>query len=136
MDANNLNPTQYVDAVNAIYKESYDKAIELLKTLGDNCFVAYPDYEDEFTAHSGDAYDVSIIAVGLNENRDGIIVMGYACNYMSHDEEGYFPDEWVDAGTLEEFCYPDMYRFVAAGLDKAVSKEEAEEIFNSYDEEF
>jgi len=117
-----LKPNKYVD----ILKMAKEETIELLSKCGDKCFVAFADWEDEFTAISDCWASISIFGVGLIKGELYVA----ACNDNELVEE--FPQEWTSINNVVKNCYADMYRFVAANIDKTITREEADEVAESY----
>lgn len=130
MSTNDLNPRKYNDAINAIYKEAKQEAINLLKEKGDKCFIALDDWKDETEAHCDDV-TISIFGVGLNENGELLVA---ACV----DNIGYgfgpddFPQGFTSTDNLEAACFPDIYRFVANNIEESTTREEAEKVYAFY----
>ena len=87
------------------------------------------DWEDEVSAVSYDDVPISIWGVGVNDE-DHICVKAFVDNVGYGHSEDDFPQDWTDI-TVEKInasCYPELYRFVADNIDKAMSKEDADKV--------
>ena len=74
---------------------------------------------------------MSIFGIGLDDD-DEICIAAVVDNIgYGHDSDD-FPQEWTKA---TELCKPDycaFYRFVAGNIEKAMTKEEADEVTKEY----
>lgn len=105
------------------------EAIALLKNNENGRYIAIADWEDEVSAVSYDDVPISIWGVGVNDE-DHICVKAFVDNVGYGHTEDDFPQDWTDI-TVEKInasCYPELYRFVADNIYKAMSKEDADKV--------
>ena len=116
---------------NAI-EEAYKEIISLLKQKGDKRYIAVPDWEDECEGDDGDGTEVSIFGIGLDDD-DEICVAAVVDNigYYGNGPDD-FPQEWTKVTELYEPDYRAFHRFVVDNIDKAMTKEEADEVTKEY----
>lgn len=122
--------SNYVNG-NAI-EEAYKEIINLLKQKGDKRYIAVPDWEDECEGDDGDGTEVSIFGIGLDDD-DEICVAAVVDNigYYGNGPDD-FPQEWTKVTELYEPDYRAFHRFVVDNIDKAMTKEEADEVTKEY----
>lgn len=128
-----ISPDTFWDEINAINNKAKDAAIDLLNKQGDNRYIVVMDWEDYYTEYYTNqaAISVSVFGVGLNEDNNLCIAatvdnQGYGCSKYD------FEQDWVEVSELFRPCYAVLYRFVANNIDKAVTKEEADELADKY----
>ena len=124
-----MESNKFIDKVNELYEQALEEAIALLKNSEKGRYIAIPNWEDEVSAKSWNDVPISIWGVGLNDDMH-ICVKAFVDNvgYGFDDED--FPQEWTDI-TVEKInasSYPELYRFVADNIDKAMSKEAADNV--------
>ena len=122
--------SNYVNG-NAI-EEAYKEIINFLKQKGDKRYIAVPDWEDECEGDDGDGTEVSIFGIGLDDD-DEICVAAVVDNigYYGNGPDD-FPQEWTKVTELYEPDYRAFHRFVVDNIDKAMTKEEADEVTKEY----
>ena len=112
-------------------EEAYKDIVNLLKQKGDKRYIAVPDWEDECEGDDGDGTEVSIFGIGLDDD-DEICVAAVVDNIGYGHGPYDFPQEWTKATELYEPDYCAFHRFVADNIDKAMTKEEADEVTEGY----
>ena len=126
-----IKPDAFLNEMNAINDKAKDAVIDLLNKQGDKRYIAVSDWEDECEGDDGDGTEVSIFGIGLDDD-DEICIAAVVDNIgYGHDSDD-FPQEWTKA---TELCKPDycaFYRFVAGNIEKAMTKEEADEVTKEY----
>lgn len=137
----NLNPNQFLDALEKIYDEALQAATSLLKENGEKCYIAFSEWDCKTT----DAYyddggcTVSIFGVGINE-AGKLCVAAIVQNIGYGHSEDDFPQSWTEASELNSYCFPELYRFIAQNIDNCMTKAEADKIAKEYwegeDEDF
>ena len=128
---------KFINQVDEINQEALNEAASLLKNNPNGSSIAVPEWEDEVDTRDWSDVPIAIWAVGLNG--DGHIcikacVMNVGYGY-SGDE---FSEDWEDITEheIEASCYPELFCFVAENLDKATTKEEADNVkLNEEDED-
>ena len=117
---------------NYVIEEAYKEIINLLKQKGDKRYIAVPDWEDECEGDDGDGTEVSIFGIGLDDD-DEICVAAVVDNigYYGNGPDD-FPQEWTKVTELYEPDYRAFHRFVVDNIDKAMTKEEADEVTKEY----
>lgn len=124
-----IDSSKFINQVTELYAAALDETIALLKSSEKGHYIAIPNWEDEVAAISWDDVPISIWGVGLNDE-DHICVKAFVADVgYGHSEED-FPQEWTDI-TIEKInasSFPELYRFVADNIDKAMSKEDADNI--------
>lgn len=116
---------------NYVIEEAYKEIISLLKQKGDKRYIAVPDWEDECEGDDGDGTEVSIFGIGLDDD-DEICVAAVVDNIGYGHGPDDFPQEWTKVTELYEPDYRAFYRFVANNINKAMTKEEADEVTKEY----
>ena len=112
-------------------EEAYKDIVNLLKQKGDKRYIAVPDWEDECEGDDGDGTEVSIFGIGLDD--DDEICVAAVVDHIGYGHGPYdFPQEWTKATELYEPDYGTFHRFVADNIDKAMTKEEADEVTEGY----
>ncbi len=125
----NIDSSKFINQVTELYAQALEEAIALLKNNENGRYIAIADWEDEVSAVSYDDVPISIWGVGLNDE-DHICVKAFVDNVGYGHTEDDFPQGWTDI-TVEKInasCYPELYRFVADNIDKAMSKEDADNV--------
>lgn len=112
-------------------EEAYKEIISLLKQKGDKRYIAMSDWEDECEGDDGDGTEVSIFGIGLDDE-DEICVAAVVDNIGYGHGPYDFPQEWTKVTELYEPNYCAFYRFVANNIEKAMTKEEADEVTKEY----
>ena len=128
-----ISPDTFWDEIKAINNKAKEAAIDLLNKQGDNRYIVVMDWEDYYTEYytSQSAISVSVFGVGLNEDNN-------LCIAATVDNQGYgcskndFEQDWVEVSELNRPCYALLYGFVAKNIDKAVTKEEADDLADKY----
>ena len=128
-----ISPDTFWDEIKAINNKAKEAAIGLLNKQGDNRYIVVMDWEDYYTEYytSQSAISVSVFGVGLNEDNN-------LCIAATVDNQGYgcskndFEQDWVEVSELNRPCYALLYGFVAKNIDKAVTKEEADDLADKY----
>ena len=124
-----MESSKFINQVNEIYAQALEEAIALLKNSENGRYIAIPNWEDEVSAISWNDVPISIWGVGLND--DNHICVRASVNNVGYGyTEDDFPQEWTDI-TVEKIntsSYPELYRFVADIIDKAMSKEDADNV--------
>lgn len=130
-----IKAKQYIDAVKKIQEEALQASVALLKEKGENCYIAFDDFDDFasgiFIDHYGNTSSLSIFGVGL-DNEDNLCVGAVVDNIGYGHSEWDFPQKWTNANQLLKGSYPYIYRFIASNIDKSVTKSEADEIAKKY----
>lgn len=126
-----INPEKYVEIVNKANEEALTAAIELLKNVEGNKYIAFEDFEDAFPATSTNEIPIGVFGVGLGEDGD-ICVNAMVENQGYGFAEEDFPQDWVSISELKADCYPYLYQFVAKNIDRTISKEEADSVAQFY----
>ena len=128
-----LSPHIFIDEMDAINTKAQNAAIDLLNQQGNNRYIVVMDWEDYYTEYYTykAAISVSVFGVGLNEDNNLCIAatvdnQGYGCSEES------FAQDWVETSELDIPNYANLYRFIADNIDKAVTKEEADELADKY----
>lgn len=116
---------------NYVIEEAYKEIISLLKQKGDKRYIAVPDWEDECEGDDGDGTEVSIFGIGLDDD-DEICVAAVVDNIGYGHGPDDFPQEWTKVTELYEPDYRAFLRFVVDNIDKAMTKEEADEVTKEY----
>lgn len=125
----NIDSSKFINQVAELYAQALAEAIALLKNNENGRYIAIADWEDEVSAVSYDDVPISIWGVGVNDE-DHICVKAFVDNVGYGHSEDDFPQDWTDI-TVEKInasCYPELYRFVADNIDKAMSKEDADKV--------
>ena len=125
----NIDSSKFINQVNELNAQALAEAIALLKNNENGRYIAIADWEDEVSAVSYDDVPISIWGVGVNDE-DHICVKAFVDNVGYGHSEDDFPQDWTDI-TVEKInasCYPELYRFVADNIDKAMSKEDADKV--------
>ena len=125
---------------NYVIEDAYKEIISLLKQKGDKRYIVVPNWEDECEGDDGNGTKVSIFGIGLDDDDEICIaaVDGKICIPAVDDNignglgPGDFPQEWTKATELYEPNYCVFYRFVANNIEKAMTKEEADELADKY----
>ena len=116
---------------NYVIEDAYKEIISLLKQKGDKRYIAVPDWEDECRGYDGDGTKVSIFGIGLDDD-DEICIAAVVDNIGYGHGPDDFPQEWTKATELYEPNYCAFYRFVANNIEKAMTKDEADELADKY----
>ena len=116
---------------NYVIEDAYKEIISLLKQKGDKRYIAVPDWEDECRGYDGDGTKVSIFGIGLDDD-DEICVAAVVDNIGYGHGPDDFPQEWTKVTELYEPDYRAFHRFVVDNIDKAMTKEEADEVTKEY----
>ena len=131
--AEKISPDTFLNEMNAINNKAKDAAIDLLSKHGNKRYIVVMDWEDYYTEYYTykAAISVSVFGVGLNEDNNLCIAatvdnQGYGCSEES------FAQDWVETSELDIPNYANLYRFIADNIDKAVTKEEADELADKY----
>ena len=131
--AEKISPDTFLNEMNAINNKAKDAAIDLLSKQGNKRYIVVMDWEDYYTEYYTykAAISVSVFGVGLNEDNNLCIAatvdnQGYGCSKYD------FEQDWVEVSELNRPCYAFLYRFVAQNIDKAVTKEEADDLADKY----
>ena len=131
--AEKISPDTFLNEMNAINNKAKDAAIDLLSKQGNKRYIVVMDWEDYYTEYYTykAAISVSVFGVGLNEDNNLCIAatvdnQGYGCSEES------FAQDWVETSELDIPNYANLYRFIADNIDKAVTKEEADELADKY----
>lgn len=124
-----INPDTFLNEMNAINDKAKDAIIDLLNKQGDKRYIALPDWEDECEGEDFGETEVSIFGIGLDD--DDEICIAAIVDFPTHDPDD-FPQEWTKATELWNPNYCAFYRFVADNIDKAMTKEEADEVTKEY----
>ena len=125
----NIDSSKFINQVTELYAAALAEAIALLKNNENGRYIAIPNWEDEVPATSWNDVPISIWGVGLNDDVH-ICVRAFVNNVGYGYTEDDFPQDWTDI-TVEKInasCYPELYRFVADNIDKAMSKEDADNV--------
>lgn len=125
----NIDSSKFINQVTVLYAQALEEAIALLKNCENGRYIAIPNWEDEVAASSWNDVPISIWGVGLNDDKH-ICVKAFVDNVGYGHTEDDFPQGWTDI-TVEKInasCYPELYRFVADNIDKAMSKEDADNV--------
>lgn len=126
-----ISPDTFLNEMNAINNKAKDAAIDLLSKQGNKRYIAVPDWEDECRGDDGDGSELSIFGIGLDDD-DEICIAAVVDNIGYGHGPDDFPQEWTKATELYEPNYCAFYRFVANNIDKAMTKEEADELADKY----
>ena len=129
--AEKISPDAFLNEMNAINDKAKDAVVDLLNKQGNKCYIAVPDWEDECEGDDGDGTEVSIFGIGLDDD-DEICVAAVVDNIGYGHGPDDFPQEWTKVTELYEPDYRAFYRFVADNIDKAMTKEEADEVTEEY----
>ena len=129
--AEKISPDAFLNEINAINDKAKDAVIDLLSKQGDKRYIAVPDWEDECEGDDGDGTEISIFGIGLDDD-DEICVAAVVDNIGYGHGPDDFPQEWTKATELYEPNYCAFYRFVANNIEKAMTKEEADELADKY----
>ena len=126
---NNIESTKFIKQVNELYAKAVEETIALLKNNEKGRYIAIPNWEDEVSAISWDEVPIGIWGVGLNDD-EHICVRAFVDNPGYGHCEDDFPQEWTDITVVKihTSCYPNLYRFVADNIDKAMSREDADKV--------
>ena len=116
---------------NYVIEDAYKEIISLLKQKGDKRYIAVPDWEDECEGYDGDGTKLSIFGIGLDDD-DEICIAAVVDNIGYGHGPDDFPQEWTKATELYEPNYCAFYRFVANNIEKAMTKDEADELADKY----
>ena len=125
----NIDQSKFIKQVKELNAQALAEAIALLKNNENGRYIAIADWEDEVSAVSYDDVPISIWGVGVNDE-DHICVKAFVDNVGYGHTEDDFPQDWTDI-TVEKInasCYPELYRFVADNIYKAMSKEDADKV--------
>ena len=126
-----ISPDAFLNEMNAINDKAKDAVIDLLNKQGDKRYIAVPDWEDECEGDDGDGSELSIFGIGLDDD-DEICIAAVVDNIGYGHGPDDFPQEWTKATELYEPNYCAFYRFVANNIEKAMTKEEADELADKY----
>ena len=129
--AEKISPDAFLNEMNAINDKAKDAVIDLLNKQGDKRYIAVPDWEDECEGDYGDGSELSIFGIGLDDD-DEICIAVVVDNIGNGHGPDDFPQEWTKATELYEPNYCAFYRFVANNIEKAMTKEEADELAKKY----
>ena len=129
--AEKISPDAFLNEINAINDKAKDAVIDLLSKQGDKRYIAVPDWEDECEGDDGDGTKVSIFGIGLDDD-DEICIAAVVDNIGYGHGPDDFPQEWTKATELYEPNYCAFYRFVANNIEKAMTKDEADELADKY----
>ena len=129
--AEKISPDAFLNEMNAINDKAKDAVIDLLNKQGDKRYIAVPDWEDECEGDDGDGSELSIFGIGLDDD-DEICIAAVVDNIGNGHGPDDFPQEWTKATELYEPNYCAFYRFVANNIEKAMTKEEADELAKKY----
>ena len=129
--AEKISPDAFLNEMNAINDKAKDAVIDLLSKQGDKRYIAVPDWEDECEGDDGDGSELSIFGIGLDDD-DEICIAAVVDNIGNGHGPDDFPQEWTKATELYEPDYCAFHRFVADNIDKAMTKEEADEVTEGY----
>lgn len=129
--AEKISPDAFLNEMNAINDKAKDAVIDLLNKQGDKRYIAVPDWEDECEGDDGDGSELSIFGIGLDDD-DEICIAAVVDNIGNGHGPDDFPQEWTKATELWKPDYCAFYRFVANNIDKAMTKEEADELAKKY----
>ena len=124
-----MESSKFIKQVDALYTQALEETIGLLKNSENGRYISIADWEDEVSAVSYNDVPISIWGVGLNDE-DHICVKAFVDNVGYGHTEDDFPQDWTDI-TVEKInasSYPELYRFVADNIDKAMSKEDADKV--------
>ena len=126
-----ISPDAFLNEMNAINDKAKDAVIDLLNKQGNKCYIAVPDWEDECEGDDGDGSELSIFGIGLDDD-DEICIAAVVDNIGYGHGPDDFPQEWTKATELWKPDYCAFYRFVANNIDKAMTKDEADELAQKY----
>ena len=126
-----IKPDAFLNEMNAINDKAKDAVIDLLNKQGNKRYIAVLDWEDECEGDDGDGTEVSIFGIGLDDD-DEICIAAVVDNIGYGHGPDDFPQEWTKATELWNPNYCAFYRFVANNIDKAMTKEEADEVAKKY----
>ena len=126
-----ISPDAFLNEMNAINDKAKDAVIDLLNKQGDKRYIAVSDWEDECEGDDGDGSELSIFGIGLDDD-DEICIAAVVDNIGYGHGPDDFPQEWTKATELYEPNYCAFYRFVANNIEKAMTKEEADELADKY----
>ena len=129
--AEKKSPDTFLNEMNAINNKAKDAVVDLLNKQGDKRYIAVPDWEDECEGDDGDGSELSIFGIGLDDD-DEICIAAVVDNIGNGHGPDDFPQEWTKATELYEPNYCAFYRFVANNIEKAMTKEEADELADKY----
>ena len=129
--AEKISPDTFLNEMNAINNKAKDAVVDLLNKQGDKRYIAVPDWEDECEGDDGDGSELSIFGIGLDDD-DEICIAAVVDNIGNGHGPDDFPQEWTKATELYEPNYCAFYRFVANNIEKAMTKEEADELADKY----
>ncbi len=129
--AEKISPDAFLNEMNAINDKAKDAVIDLLSKQGDKRYIAVPDWEDECEGDDGDGSELSIFGIGLDDD-DEICIAAVVDNIGNGHGPDDFPQEWTKATELYKPNYCAFYRFVANNIEKAMTKEEADELAKKY----
>jgi hypothetical protein len=125
----NIESSKFIKQVDDLYATALEETIALLKNSEKGRYIAIPNWEDEVAATSWNDVPISIWGVGLNDDNH-ICVKAFVNNVGYGYSEDDFPEEWTDI-TVERIntsSYPELFRFVADNIDKAMSREDADKV--------
>ena len=126
-----ISPDTFLNEMNAINNKAKDAVVDLLNKQGNKRYIAVPDWEDECEGDDGDGSELSIFGIGLDDD-DEICIAAVVDNIGNGHGPDDFPQEWTKATELYEPNYCAFYRFVANNIEKAMTKEEADELADKY----
>jgi len=126
-----ISPDTFWDEIKAINNKAKEAVIDLLNKQGNKRYIAVPDWEDECEGDDGDGSELSIFGIGLDDD-DEICIAAVVDNIGNGHGPDDFPQEWTKATELYEPNYCAFYRFVANNIEKAMTKEEADELADKY----
>ena len=129
--AEKISPDAFLNEMNAINDKAKDAVIDLLSKQGDKRYIAVPDWEDECEGDDGDGSELSIFGIGLDDD-DEICIAAVVDNIGNGHGPDDFPQEWTKATELYKPNYCAFYRFVANNIEKAMTKDEADELADKY----
>ena len=129
--AEKISPDAFLNEMNAINDKAKDAVIDLLSKQGDKRYIAVPDWKDECEGDDGDGSELSIFGIGLDDD-DEICIAAVVDNIGNGHGLDDFPQEWTKATELYKPNYCAFYRFVANNIEKAMTKEEADELAKKY----
>ena len=129
--AEKKSPDTFLNEMNAINNKAKDAVVDLLNKQGNKRYIAVPDWEDECEGDDGDGSELSIFGIELDDD-DEICIAAVVDNIGNGHGPDDFPQEWTKATELYEPNYCAFYRFVANNIEKAMTKEEADELAKKY----
>ena len=118
-------PKKFINQVNELYQQALYETASLLANNPNGSYIADPEPEEWVYTWDWDDVRIAIWAVGLNDDKH-ICIKAQVAGYSGKG----FPKDWTDVTEhkIEASCYPELFRFVAENLDKATTKEEADNV--------